>query len=457
MLQHNSGLTGSHPYASSPINWPFLLSGISFWTQSDTKEQVYMIGNIAGWWVCVMGLSVFVGIIGADLLARRRGIDPIPDRKWCYTAGSIQLQHRLRFTAVRNRLWNSAGFFWIAWAYHYFPFYLMSRQLFLHHYLPAHLCSALVAGAVFNFILSESINYPISIPSSITRLRPRQYSDLGIKALAASLAFVVLFITVFLFLAPLTYGTPGLVVSTSNQPSGWCVLWQSRWWSSQSSSTVILLDITFRRESRYVHVPPSWFVCLGKECRRIKDIWSTKSVATIVALPNTSCIRFKINIFVNSHMGGDGSNCIFAHWVRIFNLLGKQRTQTRPSTHTKTWWEDSSDSKENRLSTKRPLEQTHKKSWCYRKVWNGESPKWCWGLSSWPFCYSFHRGTVPLCESRWKRCVSFVLYHHYGIDCYEQMEITQHARYTCTFCGKVILHSFRKHPTRTQGLSCSLG
>ena len=89
----------------------------------------------------------------------------------------------------------------------------MTRQLFLHHYLPAHLFSALVAGAVFNFILSESINYPVSIPSSITRLRPRQYSDLGVKALAAALAFTAIFVAVFLFLAPLTYGTPGLVIS----------------------------------------------------------------------------------------------------------------------------------------------------------------------------------------------------------------------------------------------------
>jgi dolichyl-phosphate-mannose-protein mannosyltransferase len=81
MLQHNAGLTASHPYASGPINWPFLLSGISFWTENDTQKQIYLIGNLVGWWTCVVALSVFVGIIGADLLARRRGIEPIPDRK----------------------------------------------------------------------------------------------------------------------------------------------------------------------------------------------------------------------------------------------------------------------------------------------------------------------------------------------------------------------------------------
>src|SRR6266404_650942 len=50
MLQHNAGLTASHPYSSPPLNWPFLLSGISFWTQSEGQKQIYLIGNIIGWW-----------------------------------------------------------------------------------------------------------------------------------------------------------------------------------------------------------------------------------------------------------------------------------------------------------------------------------------------------------------------------------------------------------------------
>ena len=82
MLQHNAGLTASHPYASGPINWPFVLNGISFWTESDTQKQIYLAGNVIGWWTCVVGLSIFVGILGADLIARRRAMDPIPDRTY---------------------------------------------------------------------------------------------------------------------------------------------------------------------------------------------------------------------------------------------------------------------------------------------------------------------------------------------------------------------------------------
>lgn len=79
MLQHNAGLTASHPYASNPINWPFLISGISFWTEGKDQRQIYMIGNLFSWWASTIALSVYVGILGADLLARRRGIQPIPD------------------------------------------------------------------------------------------------------------------------------------------------------------------------------------------------------------------------------------------------------------------------------------------------------------------------------------------------------------------------------------------
>ncbi|KAJ7115997.1 glycosyltransferase family 39 protein [Mycena epipterygia] len=191
MLQHNAGLTASHPYASSPINWPFLLSGISFWTENESQKQIYLIGNIVGWWTCIVALSIYVGILGADLLARRRGLDPIPD-------------------PVRNRLWNSTGFFMLIWAVHYAPFFLMNRQLFVHHYLPSHLASAMVAGAVLSFILSETVNYPVSVWGPTTRGRPKQYTDLGIKAPIIYVLFCLVMFACLLFFAPLTYGTPGL-------------------------------------------------------------------------------------------------------------------------------------------------------------------------------------------------------------------------------------------------------
>ena len=113
--------------------------------------------------------------------------------------------------AVRNRLWNSAGFFGIVWLVHYFPFFLMSRQLFIHHYLPSHLASALVAGAVLHFLLSETIEYPISVPGHYTRLRPRQWAELGARGPVIVVGFFIALFVAFVYMAPLTYGTPGYV------------------------------------------------------------------------------------------------------------------------------------------------------------------------------------------------------------------------------------------------------
>jgi dolichyl-phosphate-mannose-protein mannosyltransferase len=86
----------------------------------------------------------------------------------------------------------------------------MNRQLFIHHYLPSHLASALIAGAVLNFIFSERINYPISIPGR-SRLRPRPstYSDLGLKGPITVALYMVPLVCMFVYMAPLTYGTPG--------------------------------------------------------------------------------------------------------------------------------------------------------------------------------------------------------------------------------------------------------
>lgn len=78
---HNNALTSSHPYASQPIQWPFLLRGVSFWTQNDTRQQIYFLGNPIGWWIASSILAVFAGIIGADQLSQRRGIDSLDERK----------------------------------------------------------------------------------------------------------------------------------------------------------------------------------------------------------------------------------------------------------------------------------------------------------------------------------------------------------------------------------------
>jgi dolichyl-phosphate-mannose-protein mannosyltransferase len=80
MFYHNNALTSSHPYASEPFMWPFLLRGVSFWTQNDTRRQIYFLGNPLGWWLTSSLLAVYVGIVAADQMSLRRGVDALDDR-----------------------------------------------------------------------------------------------------------------------------------------------------------------------------------------------------------------------------------------------------------------------------------------------------------------------------------------------------------------------------------------
>lgn len=81
MFAHNAGLTASHPYASSPSSWPFAKKGISFWTQNETHKQIYLVGNIVGWWTAAGAVFLIFGIFPASIFAERRNIPVLSECK----------------------------------------------------------------------------------------------------------------------------------------------------------------------------------------------------------------------------------------------------------------------------------------------------------------------------------------------------------------------------------------
>ena len=101
----------------------------------------------------------------------------------------------------------------------------MSRQLFLHHYLPSHLISAMIAGSVLSFALSETINYPVSVwgPRLRTPKTPT-YADLGMRGPIVVGVFALIMFIMYLYMAPLTYGTPGYVLSRSALVFRWTLI-----------------------------------------------------------------------------------------------------------------------------------------------------------------------------------------------------------------------------------------
>lgn len=231
MFYHNNALTSSHPYASQPYQWPFLLRGVSFWTQESTKQQIYFLGNPIGYWITSALLAVLAGIMGADQLSLRRGVDALDKRKFSSPHGRLMWLSADTDLSVgtRSRLYNSTGFFFLCWAAHYFPFYLMGRQLFLHHYLPAHLASCLVTGALVEFIfnvdpiLDDETSSVIAakkdkVVSKVPEKTRRSFQTAqerlkGQSMFATWVATAVVLAVViygFYFFFPLTYGWPGL-------------------------------------------------------------------------------------------------------------------------------------------------------------------------------------------------------------------------------------------------------
>ena len=96
----------------------------------------------------------------------------------------------------------------------------MGRQLFLHHYLPAHLASCLVTGSLVEFIFSiepaeiETIKGGKKVVQAKHHLTARERFA-GQSMMASWIATLVILLLVFAgwyFFLPLTYGFPGLSV-----------------------------------------------------------------------------------------------------------------------------------------------------------------------------------------------------------------------------------------------------
>jgi dolichyl-phosphate-mannose-protein mannosyltransferase len=99
------------------------------------------------------------------------------------------------------------GFLFMGWSLHYLPFFLMGRQLFLHHYLPALYFAILLLCAVFDFLTST--------------LRPRWRLQI-----AAVLAIIAIWN--FSIFSPLVYGNTW--TKQECHDAQWLRTWDFSWY-----------------------------------------------------------------------------------------------------------------------------------------------------------------------------------------------------------------------------------
>ena len=240
MFRHNAGLTKSHPYQSAAITWPFMLRGISFWEEKDSGKQIYLIGNPFIWWFSIITILVFVAVWVMDRLLLQRGIDDF---------------------GFKVRLWwdRCMGFLFLNWAMHYFPFFLMGRSLFLHHYFPALVCNIYVAAGIVDFLSKllgngkipdlfeegtdknedgdhaplEPRSQPLYIEFAWGKYPPRvrDYcnAQFGWTHFIIVAALVILFVIGFYIFAPLTYGMGFGVVGEGLKQAMQKRKWVSEW------------------------------------------------------------------------------------------------------------------------------------------------------------------------------------------------------------------------------------
>lgn len=97
----------------------------------------------------------------------------------------------------------------------------MGRQLFLHHYLPAHLASALVTGALLEFVFNaDTTDESANAGKSGKKGGPKRHVSArerfaGHSMFGAWIACAVILALVafgWYYFLPLTYGYPGLSV-----------------------------------------------------------------------------------------------------------------------------------------------------------------------------------------------------------------------------------------------------
>jgi dolichyl-phosphate-mannose-protein mannosyltransferase len=211
MFSHNSGLTASHPYASGPLKWPLLNHGISFWENKEGLRQIYLLGNPFIWWTCSISVALYACLWIVDRIALRRGIE-----RW---------DEKLR------SFWDrGTGFMFIGWLLHWLPFFVLGRQLFLHHYLPSFIFSVFVTAGLFDYVGRVSLEDPYELVGGKASLAMKLPYYTWIQGQGSVPFFIVLAVAVVAYLwcfikfSPLSYGT-GMDSGATIKKLQWLSTW----------------------------------------------------------------------------------------------------------------------------------------------------------------------------------------------------------------------------------------
>ncbi|ROT60761.1 putative protein O-mannosyl-transferase 2 [Penaeus vannamei] len=150
---------------SRPWMWP-MQTMASYVVNNATKEEVYAIG-MTNPLVTYLNLACLVGLLVLALLHSYRG------RRW---KGGSDLGEESRADVLNSSWWVV-----LCWAFHYLPFFFMSRVLYYHHYCPSYIFSCMITGIFISWACET-----VSSWSSETR---RQAILVGLLTAVVALLF----------------------------------------------------------------------------------------------------------------------------------------------------------------------------------------------------------------------------------------------------------------------------
>ncbi|KAG0208726.1 hypothetical protein BGX28_000424, partial [Mortierella sp. GBA30] len=123
--EHISGSNGQTKSLdeSRPWSWPFLKRGMNYYSSRETNHYVHFMGNPLLWWMTSTAVGLYMVSCVWSVIK--------------YLKGQQETKvERDRF-GITPFYAVASGAFYAGWAIHYVPFFFMSRQVFLHHYLPS--------------------------------------------------------------------------------------------------------------------------------------------------------------------------------------------------------------------------------------------------------------------------------------------------------------------------------
>jgi dolichyl-phosphate-mannose-protein mannosyltransferase len=229
----NAGLNSPHYFQSWAKDWPFLRRGLGFWnggqiprseaeimqssaekdpkradggegvteeekkaytesykelTQKTKGTQIYLLGNIITWHSVTLAIFTLLTLVGSAIIIEQR---------IRFAPGFGFLRQQIQFLKGLIKFEGGVMFCLMSWLLHYFPFYLMGRQLFLHHYLPALYCGIMMLGMTMDKVIPEKAKRGVFI---------------GLTSMA---------IVAFFAYAPLAYGTTFKLCNALKLKSQW--------------------------------------------------------------------------------------------------------------------------------------------------------------------------------------------------------------------------------------------